>query len=207
MTHISLAQADRHSLLNLMNRHLQLKRKGRFSHLSNFWFHRFHQHPCRAKFLANSALFLELFWKSFDPDHFFSVDHLEALLRVPDPFLNLYIMLVYCHLELTPGSRFQKSSFNKFTHRSLTTAFTTLSLFAYWLVRFLFKEEAFASCTIPPKSYGQSFITFLLFKLRFHHAWSATYQPSLHPVLSPYLNVVQPMSECLVLFSRTHLQR
>lgn len=47
-----------------------------------------------------------------------------------------------------------KSSFNKFTHRSLTTAqqqYISFSLCVSACPCFLFKEEAFESCTIPPK--------------------------------------------------------
>lgn len=152
------------------------------------------------------AIFGTSFENLFDPDHFSS-----GPFRGTPPcawtFLNLYIMLVYCHLGLTPGSRFQnRVSINSHTgplqqHNSNTS----LSLFAYRLVRAFYLRKRLSNLAQSPQRLPWRSILYV--SCVFHHAWSATYQPSLHLVQSPYLDVVQPMSECLVLFSRTHLQR
>ena len=133
-------------------------------------------------------------------DHF---DHSSVCLNL---FLNLYIML----LSILPSGvnvriAIPKSSFNlnKFTHSpqplQLFTSFT------YCLVRDFYLRKKLSHLAQSHPKVSVFLISLLV--LRFHHAWSATYQSPLHLVLSPYLNVVQPMSERLVLFSRTHPQR
>ena len=190
-------------------RHLQLKRKSRFSHLLSLFIHLIIFDPTSMSGKICSkfcAIFGTSFENLFDPDHFSS-----GPFRGTPPcawtFLNLYIMLVYCHLGLTPGSRFQnRVSINSHTGplQQAQQQYISFSLCVSACPCFLFKEEAFESCTIPQRLPWRSI---LYVSCVFHHAWSATYQPSLHLVQSPYLDVVQPMSECLVLFSRTHLQR